>query len=236
MAENNEPPVTATSLAPAPIRRRYWLVVGSLFLLSLWVFGAIALEYPSGRYRAFDETILRFFRNDADTGTLRGPLWIRSAMESISALGHGLVLTTVVVGAAGYLVFHRRWRAALTIAGVAAGGTILDVVLKSMADRPRPTVVPHLTEVITSSFPSGHALLSAVIYLSVGMIIAQSSRSLRSAFFAIGSAVLLTLLIGISRVFLGVHHPTDVLAGWAAGVAWILVCVGLEESCRRRHP
>jgi len=142
------------------------------------------------------------------------------------------MLTTVVVGVAGYFVFHRRRRAALTITAASVGGTILDMVLKAIAERPRPTVVPHLTDVITSSFPSGHTLLSAIIYLSVGIAIAQSRVSSRSAFLVIGSAVLLTLSVGISRVYLGVHYPTDVLAGWAAGLGWALLSVAVAASVK----
>ena len=106
------------------------------------------------------------------------------------------------------------------------------MVLKAIAERPRPTVVPHLTDVITSSFPSGHTLLSAIIYLSVGIAIAQSRVSSRSAFLVIGSAVLLTLSVGISRVYLGVHYPTDVLAGWAAGLGWALLSVAVAASVK----
>jgi len=96
-------------------------------------------------------------------------------------------------------------------------------VLKDIMDRPRPDLVSHLVDVQTSSFPSGHATLSAVVYLTIGALLAreQPSRGLR--FYVMAVAILATMLIGCSRVYLGVHWPTDVLAGWAIGSAWAML-------------
>ncbi len=201
-------------------------------LLCLLAFGAIARGYPSGRFQAFDETILRAFRTDSYSAIPRGPWWGPPVMRGITLLGNGVVLTIVALGGTGYLYLKRRGRAAATVLFSSVGGSILDLTIKSIADRPRPTIVPHLTEVMTSSFPSGHTLLSTIIYLSAGTMIAQSRGAPRWAFLAIGCAVLLTSLIGMSRIYLGVHYPTDVLAGWALGFGWTILCVLVEAAGR----
>lgn len=232
MAENDKPPSTVTPLATRLLSRREVFSGVGIILLCVLAFGVIARGYPTGRYRAFDETVLRAFRTDGDSAIPRGPWWGQPGMRGITLLGHGVVLTIVALGGAGCLYFNRRRRAAATVVFSSVGGSILDLTIKSIADRPRPTIVPHLTEVMTSSFPSGHALLSTIIYLSVGMMIAQSRGKPRSGFLAIACAVLLTSLIGISRIYLGVHYPTDVVAGWAAGLGWTLLCILVEASGR----
>jgi undecaprenyl-diphosphatase len=114
------------------------------------------------------------------------------------------------------------------------GGLLLSTVLKERFDRPRPDVVPHKSHVMTSSFPSGHSLNSAVVYLTLGSLLAGLSQQRRLRLYFFGVALLLTFLVGVSRVYMGVHYPTDVLAGWFAGLAWALSC-SLAARWLRRH-
>jgi undecaprenyl-diphosphatase len=104
------------------------------------------------------------------------------------------------------------------------GGTVLITSLKGFFDRDRPSVVPHLTDAFFKSYPSGHSMMSSVVYLTVAVLLARTMQRRRSKVFCVGAALFLSFLIGLSRVYLGVHYPTDVLAGWAAGIAWALLC------------
>jgi undecaprenyl-diphosphatase len=212
------------------------LIGAALFLFCLWGFWEIAEDYPEGKFRAFDEAILHGLRSSADLSVPRGPLWAKDMMRDVSALGSGVVLTLGVLGVLTYLSLEKRGRAAVAVAVTCIGGVGLDLLLKSLAERPRPTVVPHLTDVMTTSFPSGHTLLSAIIYLSVGTTVALRAKSTAARIFSIGFSALLTILVGFSRVYLGVHYPTDVLASWAAGLAWTLLCVVLQWAWQARHP
>ncbi len=105
-----------------------------------------------------------------------------------------------------------------------AGGGLLNEVLKWWFARKRPEIVPHLVSVGSASFPSGHSMLALVTYLTLGALLARFASRRRSRTYCIVVSLLLALLVGLSRVYLGVHYPTDVLAGWSAGLAWALPC------------
>ena len=104
------------------------------------------------------------------------------------------------------------------------GGIALNDLLKLAFARPRPDILYQAVRVFTSSFPSGHAELSAIAYLTIAALLAQSQSSFKTGVYCMAWAALLTILIGISRVYLGVHYPTDVLGGWCIGAAWALGC------------
>jgi undecaprenyl-diphosphatase len=125
---------------------------------------------------------------------------------------------------AAYLWIDDKLRMAFFLGAATASGALLSFVLKSFFARPRPDLVPHLSQVFTSSFPSGHSMIAAVVYLTMGSLLASvlSKRILKV--YVLGIAVMLTTAVGLSRVYLGVHYPTDVLAGWLAGLVWALVC------------
>jgi undecaprenyl-diphosphatase len=133
-------------------------------------------------------------------------------------------LTLLTAFVTGYLLLDGRRRMALFVCGSVVSGLILSNVLKAFFHRPRPDLVPFGSYVSTSSFPSGHSMLSAVTYLTLGALLARSHRRTRVRAFLLLFAGFVSFLVGLSRVYLGVHWPTDVLAGWTAGASWALLC------------
>jgi undecaprenyl-diphosphatase len=199
----------------------------------IWLFVATADEVLEGDTHAVDRSILLALRSPSDLADPVGPHWFELFMRDLTALGsigNLFLLSALVIG---YLLLRRAYTRVLLLLGSFIGGLILSSVLKSGFERPRPDLVPHGAEVLTASFPSGHAMLSAVVYLTLGAMVAsvQTSRALRTYFLA--AAMLLTVLIGSSRVYLGVHWPSDVLAGWAAGATWAIVVWLISRSMRR---
>jgi undecaprenyl-diphosphatase len=135
------------------------------------------------------------------------------------------VLVLVTLAVAGFLFLDRKYAGMAFVLVAVAGGLILSSILKSSFDRPRPDIVPHLSDVYTSSFPSGHSMMSAIVYLTLGTLLSQMVENRRLKFYFFTVALLLTGLVGFSRVYMGVHFPTDVLAGWTAGLVWAVVCL-----------
>jgi undecaprenyl-diphosphatase len=189
-----------------------------------WGFAELADEVMEGSTGAFDRLILLSLRNPADLSDPIGPLWFEELARDCTALGGMGVLTFLTLAIAGFLVLQNKARAALLIVGVIGGGLLFSVLLKAGFDRPRPDLVPHGSYVYTSSFPSGHSMMSALVFLTLGALLARFQSSRRMKAYLLGLAAFLSLAIGISRVYLGVHWPTDVLAGWTAGAAWALTC------------
>jgi undecaprenyl-diphosphatase len=116
-----------------------------------------------------------------------------------------------------------KWQIALFVLAAVGGGQLVSTLLKLGIDRPRPDLVPHLMLETSRSFPSGHAMMSAVTYLTLGSLLARIVKERRLKIFFLTVAVLLTFVVGVSRVYLGVHWPSDVLAGWCAGFAWAMI-------------
>jgi undecaprenyl-diphosphatase len=181
-------------------------------------------EVVEGETHAFDEAVLRALRSPADPAQPLGPWWVELMFRDITALGGTTVLTLLTAIVIGYLLIDRKRAAALLVLVSIGGGTLLSTLAKNVFARPRPELVAHLVEVRTLSFPSGHAMLSAVTFLTLGALLARVQPRRRLKIYLLSVAVLLTVLVGISRVYLGVHWPTDVLAGWCAGAAWAILC------------
>ncbi|MFP2933169.1 phosphatase PAP2 family protein, partial [Pyxidicoccus sp. 3LG] len=198
---------------------------GMLLLLGTCVLGFIALsdEVSEGETQDVDERVLRMLRDPEDPSVPRGPWWLAVSAEEVTALGGVTVLCMVTLAVCGFLLLARRYRTLLLVVVATLGGGALNTGLKQLFSRPRPSVVPHLTEVMTQSFPSGHAMLSATVYLTLGALLAQLAERRRLKAYILGVALLLPFLVGLTRVYLGVHYPTDVLAGWVAGLAWALL-------------
>lgn len=210
------------------------LLALGLAALALLGFLEIADAIKDGESRRFDEMVMRALRNPADLADPIGPWWLENAFRDLTALGGTVVLTLITMAAIGYLLIERERGTALLLAVSIGGGTVLSTLLKGFFARPRPELVAHLMEERTLSFPSGHAMISAVVFLTLGVLLArvQPRRSLKIYF--LGIAVLLTLLVGTSRVYLGVHWPTDVVAGWCIGTAWAMLCWTLALWLRGR--
>jgi undecaprenyl-diphosphatase len=190
----------------------------------VWGFVELADEVSEGDTRSIDETLLLSLRDPADHTDPLGPGWVEELGRDFTALGGVGVLVLVSLGALGYLLLARRYRAALFASVAVPGGILLSTLMKVGFDRPRPDLVPHASMVYTASFPSGHAMMSAVTYLTLAALLVRVQPELRLKAYILVLAVLLTLLVGLSRVYLGVHWPTDVLAGWTAGAAWAALC------------
>jgi undecaprenyl-diphosphatase len=156
-------------------------------------------------------------------------------MIQITALGSGVILTLVTAMVAAYLFSIKKPATALFVIGAVAGGAILSALLKAVFERPRPELVAHLVSVSSASFPSGHAMNSAVTYLTLGSLLAKSEKSRPVRIYLVSVAVFLTLLVGFSRIYLGVHWPTDVLAGWCVGSTWAIGCSLLAQFFQERR-
>jgi undecaprenyl-diphosphatase len=203
---------------------------------AIFAFAQVAGEVSEGETQRFDNAILLAFRVPGDLSRTIGPSWTRLAMTDITSLGGTTVLTIVTIAVLIYLIVAGHRAAAALVAISVAGGTVLSSLMKLGFDRPRPNIVPHLVDVQTLSFPSGHAMLSAVTYLTLGALLARSERRRVLKAYFVGLALVITVLIGISRVFLGVHYPTDVLAGWSLGAAWAILCWAITVRLQRQWP
>lgn len=200
-------------------------LVAFLFVSGMaFAFSQIADEMVEGETRAFDEAVLLALRQPGDAARPIGPWWLEAAMIDITSLGGWTVLTLLTTAVVVYLLITARRSAAVLVLVSIAGGALISTGLKIGFARPRPELVDHLVNVSSASFPSGHAMLSAVTYLTLGVLLARTETRRTVRGFIFGTAVFLTLIIGASRVYLGVHYPTDVLAGWCLGAAWALVC------------
>lgn len=212
-----------------------WTLIALVLILgAIWGFAELADEVLEGDTHALDEALLLALRDGADLSDPIGPGWMEEMGRDFTALGGVGVLTTLTLAIAGFLWLQGKHRAMWLLLISIGSGLIVSIVLKEGFDRPRPDLVPHESIVYTASFPSGHAMLSAVTYLTLGALLArvQPKRRLKVYLFAL--AVFLTVAIGISRVYLGVHWPTDVLAGWTVGAAWALVCWSIARWLQRR--
>jgi len=211
------------------------LLVALIVLFCVYLFIRLADEVKEGDTQTFDEWVLRSLRRADDPAIPVGPPWLRAAALDVTALGGVTVLMLVVVCVAGFVLLQRQYRLLCLTLLTSSGGGLLSFLLKQLIHRDRPTVVPHLREVSTPSFPSGHALLSAVVYLTLGILLAQIVPGRLAKLYCLTWAMILTVLVGSSRVYLGVHYPTDVLAGWMAGLVWALACWGIAQYVLSRR-
>lgn len=200
------------------------LVAALGVMLALLGFIKTTEEMLEGDMRGFDEWLLQGLRRPGSAQLPVGPRWLMEAAQDITVLGGRSFLVLTTVSVVGYLRLERKHRAMWLVAVAAAGGGLLTTGLKYVIGRGRPDIVPHLVTVTSPSFPSGHAMLAAVVFLTLGALLARFAARRRTKLYLLGLAFLLTFLVGSSRVYLGVHYPTDVLAGWCIGLAWALVC------------
>lgn len=200
---------------------------------SVWMFALLADEVMEGGTQAFDRKLLLMMRHPGDLAPI-GPPAVSEAARDVTALGGFTVLSLLTVITGGFLFLEGKRRMALFTLGSVAGGLLVTMILKDAFHRQRPDIVPHADYVSTTSFPSGHSMMSAVTYLTLGALLARSQKGKHLKAYVLLVAILLTFLVGLSRVYLGVHWPTDVLAGWGAGAAWALLC-SLAASLLQTH-
>ncbi|MGX5831645.1 phosphatase PAP2 family protein [Mesorhizobium sp. 43Arga] len=200
------------------------LLAGLIIAGGLWGFVELTEVARATAPHAFDTEILLAFRQVGQPGIPIGPSWLEGAMRDITSLGSASVLVLITTATILYLLLIRRPGTALLIFVAVAGGQVLSSLLKVGVDRPRPELVSHLVSVTSLSFPSGHAMLSAVTYLTLGSLAARFLHGRATKIYVLSLAVLTTVLVGVSRIYLGVHWPSDVLAGWCAGFAWAMLC------------
>lgn len=190
----------------------------------LWGFIELADTVLEGEARATDRRILLGLREADDLANPLGPKWLEDTGRDLTALGGMSVLSLFSLAAAGYLILVGKWRVAIFLVVSVGGAFAVSMLLKQVFDRPRPDLVPHAANVYTSSFPSSHAMTSAATFLTLGALLARVHRDWRIKAYFLTVAVIVTVVVGISRVYLGVHWPTDVLAGWTLGACWSIGC------------
>src|SRR4051812_15792221 len=201
-----------------------WLITGIIVCVALWGFFALASEVMEGDTKALDTRILLALRKTSDPSVPIGPSWIENSLLDLTAIGGPTVLGLFVCAVVGFLALQARYRTAIVVLATAASGELANIVMKHIFLRARPDVVPHLRDVDSTSFPSGHAMESAIIYLTLGAMLMRMAERRLTKIYCMSMAALLTVLVGVSRVYLGVHYPTDVIAGWLFGFFWASIC------------
>jgi undecaprenyl-diphosphatase len=202
----------------------------SVFVIGLGAWGLISLtdSVREGHTQNFDNRVIVWFVHHP------GPPWLQDVGRDLTALGGVAVLTLFTLAVTGYLLIARKRGAALMVLIAVLGGLMIGSVLKKLVDRDRPPREYQAAYVFTHSFPSGHSMLSAVTYLTLGALLAQVTRGRWLRLYLIGVSLVLTFLVGLSRVYLRVHWPTDVLAGWTAGLIWSILCLLVARALQRR--
>ncbi len=205
-----------------------------------YVFLELADEVGEDEMGGIDRALLLAFRNPDDLSDPLGPPWLEETITEITSLGGYPILVALIAAVTGYLLVTRKYGPALFVVLSTGLGTAVSHVLKLAYERPRPDVVDHLVSIHTASFPSGHATMSAIVYLTLAALIVRLVETTRERIYVLSVAILLTVAVGLSRVYLGVHWPSDVAAGWALGAAWAslswLVVSTLRALRRRDTP
>lgn len=200
------------------------LAVFFALMATLWAFFALAEEVREGATGNFDRIILLSMRNLNDLSDPIGPRWVEEIGRDLTALGGNAVLTLLTLAVVGFLMLEGKRRVALVLVMATLGALSVSSLLKYSINRDRPNLVPHGSVVYTASFPSGHSMLAASTYLTMAALLVRVHRNRRIKAYILLVAIVTTILVGVSRVYLGVHWPTDVLAGWTLGAGWALLC------------
>lgn len=213
------------------------ILLGLLLLVigGIWSFVGLADEVLEGDADAFDVWILEHLRQPTDPAKTIGPAIVGEVALEITSLGSNAVLSLVTITVAGYLLLRRKFAAMWLVLVAVGGGAVASTILKLAFDRARPDVVPHLAPFRTSSFPSGHAMLAAVVWITLGALLASLEQRRVIKIYMLSVSLAIAMLVGVSRVFLGIHYPTDVLAGWCAGLSWAMLCWATSRWLQRKH-
>lgn len=198
---------------------RLIIVIGGLAVVAL-MFIRLWSEIAEGDLASFDTAILLSFRQTGSLAEMIGPPWFQQTMIDITTLGGRTVLTLIIAGSACFMLMKHAYRLAALIVGATLSGSLIVAALKGFLARPRPLVVEQLVTETSMSFPSGHAANSAIVYLTIAIFFMRYEPKPATRYFVLGLAVLIVTAIGISRIAMGVHWPSDVLAGWLFGTTW----------------
>lgn len=215
--------------------RTEFAALGALLVvaLGLTIFADLAEDMREAGGQAFDQAVLSWMQ--PTPGLPRGPWWLKTAAGDITSLGGISVLGLFAVIALVFLLIQRKHLSALLLAGGLAGGVALSEGLKAVFERQRPPSIYQAVDTLNASFPSGHALLSTVFYLTLGVMLTRAFPKKRLKAFVLGVAVLITLLIGATRIYLGAHWASDVFAGWSVGAAWAMLLWLAAWAVQRRQ-
>ncbi|HYZ48528.1 MAG TPA: phosphatase PAP2 family protein [Sphingomonas sp.] len=220
--------------AHSPHEHRPVLALAAIATLG-FIFARLASEMVEGDTLAFDRAVLLALRRPGDAADPIGPAWLTDTIVNITSLGSNIVLGLISLIVVGYLLVSGRRSGAALVAISTAGAGLLSLLLKDAFHRARPDIVAHIVQAHSASFPSGHALGSAAVYLTLGLLLTRFDAERRVRVYTITVAVALTVLVGLSRLYLGVHWPSDVLAGWSIGSAWAIACWAIAIQLQRRH-
>lgn len=198
----------------------------NLFILvaAVLIFSYVAKEVISGSTQHFDDWALNLLRSNENVKVPIGPAWLTLLLTDITALGGATVIFILTLLVVLYLYFQKNYELMCLVLFASVGGALLSIGLKELFSRERPPIIYHLLTVKSLSFPSGHAMMSSVIYLTLGAMLAKIQTIKNLKIYVLISSITLVFLIGISRIYLGVHYPSDVFAGWAVGLAWASFC------------
>lgn len=210
-----------------------------LVLLLIVVAGILAFIVVAGAVRGggtdnIDNAILRAFRNPNDTSLPLGPRWVREAFRDLTALGSMNIACLISGIVAGFFLLRRQYGVFLLLTAALGGAQLLSKGLKLYYGRARPEYVNPNHYVDSYSFPSGHAIVATVVYLTLGALVARFVTTRAQKIYALGTGVLLAFIVGLTRVYLGVHYPTDVLAGWTVGLLWAIICWLVARALQKR--
>lgn len=200
------------------------LVAVVLILGGIWLTAGVAEAVMEGETHEIDRMILLALREPGDVSDPLGPRWFEEMVRDYTSLGGTAILVLLVTAVSGYLAMLRRYKRLVVLLTAVIGGVILSSLLKGIFDRPRPDLILESSYAFNASFPSGHALLSAATYLTLGGLLAQIQKRFRLKAFVLLFSILIMVVVGFSRLYLGVHWPSDVLAGWTIGAIWALLC------------
>ncbi len=200
------------------------LLLFFIILGGILIFAIIANQVEIGGTQKFDDWILTSLRKTNQLGKPIGPGWLQLVMRDITAMGGATVVTLITLIVSIFLLLKKKYFTLLLVILATVGGAILGLVLKEIFARQRPDIAFRLMKENSLSFPSGHSMMSAIVYLSLGALLARMEDERIIKVYIISVAMFLSLIIGLSRIYLGVHYPTDVLAGWVIGTVWASFC------------
>jgi len=192
-------------------------------VLGVAAFLALGMAVVRGATNDFDTRVVNGLRDPLDAAQERGPRWLTGSARDITGLGSLVIMSGLSLSVLGFALLRGNLRLAALVLLAAGGGFAVSSGLKAVYDRPRPPL-PQGAGISSRSFPSGHAMLSAAVYLSLAAVLATRERRTALRVYLLALSFLITLLVGATRVYLGYHYPTDVVAGWIAGVVWAVWC------------